>query len=212
MIEMSACKNGLDVEVWGSNEGLVRLYSTLSKVWGGDALYGDVESHESRNNVINGFSYYIRKAISGEMLHNKKDFKIEYYGFRISWVHAIFVLNAIRYNLRSKVAGKLDLAVFLEIEHWLEESMKEYDKEGFLKLQPYIDGGIYTGNPNLYLYMRSIDYQAKKSGTGKKAFRKLPALLRQAVFGTKEYEQYEIYLQAKAEEHNCSISELEISD
>lgn len=212
MIQMFPAKNGLEVEIWGSSEGLTRLYTTISKFWGGESLYGDPESYESRNNVINGFSYSIRKAISGELLNNKKSFKVEYYGCRISWVHALFVLNALRYNMRPKQSSKLDIAVFLELEHWLEESMKDFDKEGFLKLLAYIDGGIYAGNPYLYQYMRSIEIEAKKSTKGKKALRLLPKLLRRAVYGSTEYEAYEIYLKSEAKRHDCNISDLDFND
>lgn len=212
MIHMNACKNGKEVEIWGSFESLNRLYNMIGSFWNDDSIKVDTDTYESRDKTINDFSYEIRKTFSGDRLRKNNSRDPEYFGCRLSWVNILFSLSALRYNMRSKETTKLDIAVFLELEYWLEESMKDFDKEGFSMLCAYIDGGIYAGNPYLYQYMRSIDIEAKKSAKGKKALRLLPQLLRRAVYGTTEYEAYEMYLKSEAKRHDCNISDLDFND
>lgn len=212
MLEMQACKNGQDVEIWGSFEGLTKVYAIIGRFWSDDTVKTDQVVYENRDKTISAFAYEIRKAFSGNRFKKKNETGVELFGCKLSWIHVLFALSALRYNMRLKQTRKLDIALFIELEHWLEEAMVNYDREGHLMLKGFIDGGIYAGNPYLYQYMRGMDLEFKNHGTGKKAFRNLPVLLRRGVYGTRDYMEYEVYLETQAKKHGCKVFDMEFND
>jgi len=60
--------------------------------------------------------------------------------------------------------------------------------------------------------MRSINLDYYLLGGGKRAFRKLPELLRRGIFFTAEYKSYRNFLEEDAKRLNCTIEELELDD
>lgn len=106
----------------------------------------------------------------------------EYFGCQISWTHFIFSLAALRFNMKYYETNKFDISTILQLEYWLENSMKSYDKTGAIQLGKFIDGGIYAGNEFLYQFMRSINAEYFLLGGGKKAFRKLHELFHKPLY------------------------------
>lgn len=207
-------KRGLGVELWGTRDELDLIYEVLSKFWGEDKFY--YSGHESRDKILGGFFYHIRKACEGRMLITKESpitkEKIEYRGCKLSWVHFLFSIHALRYNTRFETVNKLELSLMLQLEYYLEKAMYEYDDVGAAVVSRFISDGISAENENIYLFMRSIDVDYIRNGIGKQGFRKLPYLLKRAVIFTDEFKQHEIFLKKEAERMNCNISQMEIND
>lgn len=215
MFYMVSTKNGLGVELWGTPDDLRNIYSVLGNLWNKED-YLSKQGFESRDKLISGFSYELRKAIDGHrQKRNQNHFSfesLEYLGCKISWVHFLFTLSALKRNMKYYETNKFDLSVFLQMEFWLEKAMDQYDERGAERLKPFISDTIYAGNDSIYLFMRTINLEYLKLRGGKRAFRKLPDLLKKAVYYTKEYDEYSQRIKEDAELLGCKISELEVND
>ncbi len=205
-------KKGLGVELWGTYEDLENFYSVINKFWNGTIT----EESKNRDNLISSFSYEIRKAMEGSRSKRKSSHftpeDIAYFGTKISWVHFLFSLTEIKFCMRQVETNKYDISIILLIEYWLEKSMIEFDLIGAKKLVGFIEDGLFPGNKNSYLFMRSINLDYFMLNGGKTAFRKLPSLLRKGVFLTDEYNGFQAFLEKEAKRWDCAISDLDIAD
>lgn len=226
MIYIIPTKHGFGVELWGHYEDLRILYDTIGKYWL-DETKPPIKGQENREKVISGFVHEIRKAYEGSRLTRDSAYKnsslsrnndhyfseaSKLYGFQITWVHFLFALAAIRFNMRFNAVDKFDASVLMQIEWWLEKAMDSFDKIGSKNLTPFIDDAIYGANDYIYQYMRSINLEYLLLKGGKSAFRKLPEILKRGVFGTNEYNGYKILLETDAKSLNCNTCDLEIND
>ncbi|WP_449435120.1 DUF6904 family protein [Pedobacter steynii] len=205
----------MGTELWGTYDDMRTLYEVLGKFWN---QYGFTEKagFDSRDKIISSFIHEIRKAYEGSRLtrecsHFMPD-QIPHFGCQLSWVHVIFSMNAIRFNMRFFESNKLDLGVMLQLEYWLEEAMRSFDPQGATRLIGYLSGGIEAANPYLYQFMRSINADFFELRGGKTAFRKLGQLFKRAVYGTEEYHNHNAFLMVEAHKLECEIGELELSD
>lgn len=208
-------QNGLGVEIWGTANDLDQMYKLISEWWGNEELHTR-EGYANRNNVINGFSYELRHGFQGDRLkrdcsHYSYD-NLPHFGFKVSWVHILFTLSALKLNGYNAGLNKFERAFFLQLEFWLERAMQSFDLEGANALIPYIEGAIYASNPCLYQFMRSIDIEYFLLKGGKKNFRKLPKLMSRACYSSEEYKQYWDSLQAEAKRLNCNASDIEFEE
>ena len=208
-------KKGLGVELWGSYDDLRVVYSIIGKFWNQEDFLNK-KGFENRDQLISGFSYELRKAYEGSRLRREHGHyslePIPHFGCQFSWIHILFSLSSLRYNMRYLQSDKYDLAIFLQLEHELETAMENFDDTGASQLKHFICDGIYMGNECLYQYMRSINADYFELRGGKTSFRKLPALLKRSVYGTPEYNDYRAFLVTEALRLKCEISELELSD
>lgn len=215
MIYTIPTKRGIGIELWGTHDDLLSLYEVIGKFWNNEN-FSKYKDFENRNVLISGFSFELRKAYEGSKLKRKfshfSNESILHYGAKFSWVHIIFSLHALRYNMRLIESTKYDLAIFLQLEYWLEISMRNYDLIGAKKMQYFICDGIYGGNKYLYQFMRSINAEFFMLGGGKNAFRKLPDLMNRAILFSDEYNQYMDILDKESKRLNCEISVLELDD
>ncbi|WP_261511541.1 DUF6904 family protein [Chryseobacterium paludis] len=106
----------------------------------------------------------------------------------------------------------LDVSQILLFEFWLQDAMMKFDSKGAKEVAGYIEDGLHGGNPYIYQYMRSINYDFFTLKGGVNAFRKLPDLLRRGVYSTEEYKTYKMFLENEAKRLHCEISDLELSD
>lgn len=60
--------------------------------------------------------------------------------------------------------------------------------------------------------MRSINLDYFLLEGGKRAFRKLPELLKRGIFYSEEYQDYQAFLRKESKRLNCEISDMEIND
>lgn len=208
-------KKGIGVEIWGTRNDLETLYDIFGRFWGEENYYLD-RGFETRDKIISGFAYELRKGYEGSRLVRKNNHfsteDIEYFGTQLSWVHVLFSINALRYNSRFFETTKFEISIFLQFEYWLEKAMSEYDEIGAKLLLQFITDGIHVGNEHLYLYMRSIDIDYLLMNGGKTSFRQLPKLLNRAVIYTEDYKLYLRQLEKDAKKFKCKISELEFND
>ncbi|MFX1707169.1 hypothetical protein PV783_24590 [Chitinophaga sp. CC14] len=215
MFYLIPTKRGLGVELWGSYDDLDSLYAVIGKFWSQEG-FSEKKGFNSRDQIISGFVHEIRKAYEGSRLTRQNSHfsfeEVKYFGCEVSWVHLLFSLSAIRHNMRFFESDKLDLAIMLQLEYWVESSLRNFDEVGAIPLLPYVSNGIYQGNDHTYLFMRSINATYFALGGGKAAFRKLPQLMRRAVYGSDEYKNYSTFLSLEAQRLNCEIKDLELSD
>lgn len=153
MIYTLPTKRGIGLQLWGTFDDLNDLYEVIGHFWGNES-FKRLKGYDNRDELISGFSYEIRHAYQGDRLKRKRSHfsseKNRYYGAQFSWVHILFSLTALRYNMRLVTYSKFDLATFLTLEFCIEKSMKEFDAEGAQKLLPFIEGAIYPENEYLY--------------------------------------------------------------
>lgn len=215
MIYTKPTKRGLGIEIWGTYDDLYNLYWTLSQFWNQEN-YLKKAGFESRDTLLSGFFYEIRKAHDGYRLKQAHShFSLEpnvHYGATISVVHFLFSLAVLRYNARYFQADKYALSVFMKLEFWLADSLEKFDAQSASKLQIYIDGAIDAGNELIYQYMRSINFEFFLKGGGVSQFRKLPDLMRRSVAVTREYEEYRRFLESEAKRLGCQLNDIEIDD
>lgn len=215
MIYIIPTKRGLGVELWGNYDDLNNLYDIIAQFWGND-IQLKIVGHENRDKIISGFVYEIRKAYEGRRLKRKSSHysfvEIEHLGTTISWVHFLFSLSALKYNMQYSETTKRDISFILQIEFWLKKAMLNYDVVGANNLIGFIEDGLYGANEYIYHYMRSINLDYFLLGGGKKAFRKLPDLLKVGVFFTPEYKEYKKFLEDDAKRLECEIDDLELDD
>jgi len=215
MIYTVPTKRGLGVELWGTSDDLKTLYSVIGKFWNQNEFINKV-GFDNRDLLISGFSYEIRKAYDESRLKRQYNhFSLDptpYFGTRLSWVQILFSITALRYNMQYSQADKLDVSMFLQLEYWLERSMDSFDETGGRLLKPFINGGLYSGNPALYQYMRRINLEYALLNGGKKSYRKLPDLLMKGVLNSPQYLAYMNELEIDAIRLGGTISELEIDD
>lgn len=210
MIHLIPTKRGVGVEIWGTLEDLENFYYVIGKFWN-DEQYSSKVDFKNRDTLISSFSYDIRKAKEGSRL-KKTYYDQEYLGTQFSWVHILFSLTAIKFNMQFYETNKFDISQILLIEFGLEKAMNAFDEAGARNLIGFINGGIYGANPHIYQSMRSINLDFFLLGGGKKAFKSLPELLRKGIFYTNEYKGYESFLKTEAQRLNCASTDLEISD
>lgn len=214
MFYLLPTKRGIGVEIWGTYNDLRNLYEVISKFWDQEQLTG--QEMDGRDSIISGVLYEIRKAHDGQRLQKDRDHfrhvELPYFGTEISWVHILFFMHAVRYNMRIVQSDKLDLSVMLQLEYWLERAMESYDEAGARQLKPYINSGIHESSPHIFQYLLFINMEYFELGGGKTAFRKLPKLLCQAVYGTEEYKIFNSYLHAQAKQLQCDVTELDPAD
>lgn len=215
MIYAIPTKKGLGIEIWGTRDDLEYLYDIVSKFWNDPSL-SQIKGYEDKNDLISSFSFELRKASYGSRLnrtHSHYSFEeIPYCGFQVSWVHILFSIAALKYNMKLMKSDKADIAMFLNLEYWIERAMKSYDSVGAVNLLPFLDDAIHAGNEYLYLFMRHINSTFFGLKGGKKSFRSLAQLMRTAVFSTDEYNDLRNFLQSEAKKHNCKIEDLELND
>lgn len=215
MIYLLPTKKGFGVELWGNREDLENLYNVVGKFWN-DENYSGNPGFENRDKLISSFSYEIRKAKEESRLkRNTSHFYFEeytYFGAQISWVHFLFSLTAIKFNMRYYETSKFDISQILQLEFWLEKAMKQYDEAGASALIGFIEDGLYGANNYIYHYMRSINLDYFLNGGGKKGFRRLPELLSKGIFYTDQYREYENFLKEEAKRLNCGVNDIEIND
>lgn len=215
MIYILPTKKGLGVELWGTHEDLTNLYSVISKFWNNENRL-NIRGFENRDKLISGFSYEIRKAYEGRRLKRKTSHfslnELEYFGAQISWVHFLFSMTALKFNMRFSEVTKYDISIFLQIEFWLEKAMNGFDEVGAKNLVGFIEDGLHGANEYIYHYMRSINLDYFMLGGGKKAFRKLPTMLRRGLFFTDEYKAYRKFLENEAQKHGCEVNDMDIND
>lgn len=205
----------MGAELWGTYDDLRTIYEVVGKFWNQEE-FTEKEGFDSRDQVISGFVHEIRKAYEGNRLtrehsHFMPD-PVEHFGCKLSWVHLIFAMNAIRFNMRFFESNKMDLGLMLQLEYWLEESLRNFDQLGGAALIAYLNGGIEQGNAYLYQFMRSINADHFELRGGKTAFRQLGKLLKRAVYGTDEYRSYNTFLILESQKLKCEIADLELSD
>ncbi len=205
----------MGVEFWGTHDDLNTFYEVIGRFWN-DENKRNINGYENRGKLISGFSYEIRKAFEGSRLKRKTSHdsleEIEYFGTKISWVHILFSLTALKFNMRYSDTSKFDISMILQIEFWLEKSMNSYDEVGARNLVGFIEDGLYGANEFIYHYMRSINLDYFLLGGGKRAFRKLPELLERGVFYSDEYISYKSFLEKDAERLGCAINDMDIDD
>lgn len=215
MLYILPTKRGFGVELWGTYDDLKSLYDVISKFWNYEENLTS-NGFETRDKIISGFSYELRKCYDGYRLTREESHfyfrSAEYFGCEISWVHFLFSLNSIRYNTKYYSTNKYDLSLLLQLEYWLENAMFEYDGKGAKELSKFISDLIYLGNDHLYLFMRRINAEYFSLGGGKIAFRKLSRLMRISVLYSNEYNFYLNNLTEDAKKLNCKISDLELND
>lgn len=208
-------KRGLGIELWGTYEDMKTLYEVIGKFWN-DEPFGKDKAFENRDSLISGFSYEIRHCYQGDRLkgdHSHFTFDlIPHFGCQLSWVHIIFTLASLRANLAFFPATKLDLGLLLQLEYWIEQSLISFDHEGGSALVPFLNGSVYSGNPLIYQFMRSINMEYFLLGGGKPAFRKLSQLMRRSIFGTDEYRKLETQLERDGKANGCDPSELDYNE
>ncbi|MGJ7030868.1 DUF6904 family protein [Niabella hirudinis] len=218
MIYIIPTGGGMGVELWGTYGDLYRLYEIIGKFWAKEDKNGpQPKASENRDKAISAFSYEIRKAFQGSRLEQPERGHFHYsdgrhLGVQISWVHFLFSLTAIKFNMRYSPTDKEDIGQILLLEYWLEKAMFDYDAVGAQQLSGFIEDGLYGGNPHIYQYMRRITYDFFVLGGGKMAFRKLPQLLKKGIFFSESYKEYEAFLKKEAQRLNCDSSELELGD
>lgn len=215
MIYIIPTKRGMGVELWGTYDDLSNLYEVVGKFWNDEGNL-DKKGFENRDKLLSSFSYEIRKAKESSRLKRKSSHfsheNQEYFGCQLSWVHFLFSLTALKFNMRFKETNKFDISQILLIEFWLEKAMRAFDEVGASNLVGFIEDGLYGANNHIYQYMRCINLDYYILGGGKSAFRKLPELLKKGVFYSNEYKAYEKYLQEEAKRLNCEVTDLEIND
>ncbi len=196
MLYLIPTKRGLGAELWGTYDDLRTIYEVIGKFWNQEDFL-EKKGFDSRDKIISGFVHQIRKAYEGRRLTKDHSHftleNIKHFGCQISWVHILFSLSAIRFNMRFFESNKLDLAIVLQLEYWIENSIRNFDEIGARQLQGYVSDGIYQGNPYTYQFMRSINADYFELGGGKSAFRKLPKLLGRAVYATQEFNDYNAF-------------------
>ena len=216
MIYLIPTKRGVGVEIWGTHGDFNILYEVIGTFWN-DENHSGSPGFESRNQSISAFSYEIRKAKEGQRLKRETNHlypyeQVEYFGTQISWVHFLFSMAAIKYNMQFYETTKLDASTILQIEFWLEKAMNSFDEVGARALIPFINDGIHGANEYIYQYMRSINLEFFLLGGGKRAFRQLPQILRKGIFYSEQYNAFKAELEADAERLNCKVADLEIDD
>ncbi len=215
MIYMIPTKRGLGVELWGTYEDLDQLYGVIGRFWN-DEKYLNKEGFENRDKLISGLSYEIRKAKDGSrQKRGSSHFSLEqgaYYGTQISWVHFLFSLSAIKYNMRFYPTTKFDISMVLQVEYWLENAMNTFDATRAKDLVGFIEDGLDGANDAIYQYMRGVNMDYFRLGGGKRAFGKLPELLKRGIFFTEEYKEYRAFLEKEAKRLHCNLSDLELDD
>jgi hypothetical protein len=215
MIYIIPTKRGMGVELWGNYDDLNSLYEVIGKFWNDENKF-NMDGFENRDKLIGVLSYEIRKAYEGIRLRRKTSHfspeEAAYYGTQISWVHFLFSLSALKYNMRYTATTKFDLSLFLQIEFWLEKSMNDFDEIGARQLIGFIEDGLHGANEYIYHFMRSVDIDYFLLGGGKSAFRKLPQLLTRGVFFSDEYRAYKTFLENEAKRLGCHVNDMEIDD
>lgn len=214
MIYTLATKRGIGVEIWGTYEDLNNFYKIISKFWNKEKYYYNKEEFINRDNLISSFSYEIRKAKEGfRLIRKNSHFSLtekEYYGVQITWVHFIFSLAAIKFNMQFYETNKFDISQFLHVEFCLEESLNSFDPFVAAQIIPFINSSILTANKYIYQYMLYINYDYLRLKGGKSAFKKLPELLKIGIIFTEKYKEYENFLKSEANRLNVNIYDLEL--
>src|SRR5690606_20723980 len=133
MIYIIPTRRGLGVEIWGTYDDLDNLSEVIGKFWN-DENRADKKGFGNRDTLISGFSYEIRKAKDGNRLKRKRSHfsseEQDYFVVQISWVHFLFSLTALKFNMRYAETNKFDISQMLLIEFWLEKAMYSYDEVG----------------------------------------------------------------------------------
>ncbi|SMD32722.1 hypothetical protein SAMN04488029_1073 [Reichenbachiella faecimaris] len=216
MIYIIPTKKGIGVELWGTYGDLNIFHQILGKFWNDENASKNL-GFENRDLLLSSFSYEIRKAKDSYRLKREENHLYpheiaEYFGARFSWVHILFSMSAMKYNMQFYETNKLDIAMILQLDFWLEKAMNSYDDVGAKKLTPFINDVIHGSNEYIYQCMRTTNLEYFLLGGGKRAFRKLPELLRRGVYYTDEYDNYHNELEEDAKRLNCKASELDIND
>jgi hypothetical protein len=215
MIYINPTNRGVGVELWGTHDDLNSLYDLIGKYWN-DENKLNTKGFDNRDKLISSFSYEIRKAYEGARLTKKSGFYIDaecrYYGTQLSWVHILYSLTALKYNMGYTGSTKLDISMILQLDYWIEKSMRDFDEVGARSLVNFIDNGLYGANEYIYHYMRSTNADFIKLKGGKRAFRRLPELLKKGAFCSDEYHAYKSFLELEAKRLGCNINEMDIND
>ncbi|AUC84795.1 hypothetical protein CW731_05575 [Polaribacter sp. ALD11] len=215
MFYLKPTKNGIGIEIWGTYDDIRTVHSIVQNFWGNEKS-DKVRNSEERDDAISGFSYELRKTHEGSRLKRKTSHfsfeEIEHLGCKLTWVHIIFALSALRFNMRYLETNKLEISIFMQFEFWLEKSAIEYDEKGGLELKHFFSSGDFGENEKVYQLLNGINADFLILNGGKKAFRKLPELLRRGIPFTSEYREYEEFLKKEAKRHNCEVHELTVNE
>lgn len=215
MFYLRPTKNGIGVEVWGTYDDIRTVHSVVLNFWANENN-DNIKNSENRDNAISVFSKELRKTYEGSRLKRKTSHfsfeKVEHLGCKLSWVHIIISLSVLRFNMRYRETNKLELSILMQFEYWLEKSAISYDEKGGMELVPFFNGAINGGTEYIFQLLISINADYLRLKGGKRAFRKLPELLKRGVVFTSEYQEFVGFLKQEAKRLNCETHELEIVD
>src|SRR5690606_21747216 len=111
--------------------------------WDPERLTG--KDMDDGGTIIGSLLYVIRKGYDGRRLKRERDHithsELPYFRLKVSWMHILFSMHAVRHNMLIVESNKFDLAIMLQLEYWLERAMDSFDKIGARDLKPHIDSG-----------------------------------------------------------------------
>lgn len=123
---------------------------------------------------------------------------VKYVGFRVAWPLALAQAAILRQIAGYALLDKGDLSTLLRLEYLIEQTLQEYD----LKVAPAIIDWFRTfGVTPRYLpaFVNALTFEfVFHSGTGRRRFARLPALLNRLREGAPEYQAFAADMERRA--------------
>ena len=216
MLQGQPTKNGTGISIFGDYGDLANLYEIVHEIARSRDEYN--ERLKAQNQLLMNFAYEIRKAYSGQRLQDKftysgDEIEYQYYGFQVVWTDILIFISVLRHNAGYIQTDKFQQANLYMLEHIVEKALFDYDPEGANQIKEFIGQRINITDKHAFLIYQALHIKFVTEKSGKRRFRKIPALIGSHFSEWKdEYKQLINSLQISAKEQNCDILELEFNN
>lgn len=215
MLQSNPTKKGTGIEIWGDALDLQSLHATIHKI--AENVSEEIPETKAQALILLGFAYEVRKAEEGFRLHktinpNPKQ-ECNYVGLQYLWTDAVVAVNVLRSNAGFIVLNEEDQANLFMLTHVIRSAMGLYDAQGAKHLTKYLNSGISSWDPLLFLMLQGINFEYLSQKPSKTRFRKISDLIKGY---TSHYEEthklWKKELDKNAKRLNCTIFDLDYEE
>lgn len=209
MLQMEPTPKGAGVTLYGDYWDLDALHETIHALSGDDAPF----TLHVQETVL-ALAYEVRHCYQGDRevreLEDLKGKRTSYYGVKLIWPLLLWQVSALRWSAAFIPTTKSIQASLYLLEHCIEESLLEQDRETGEKCIGWMRSFHGISTNYLPSYIDEISHSYLFSGPqGKSRFKKLPWHLNALSGISNNYREYEEHLKTVAKEKNCSPQELQ---
>jgi hypothetical protein len=207
MLLAKPTKYGAGIAIYGDYWDLQSLHQTIHELSAGSPLEGDME------NFLLGLAYDIRHAYQRDREEESFGYdeydRVTYRGEKVLWPIFLLQTALLRWSAAYQSTNKEQQANLYRLEYCAESALNQYDPSIAKKCIEWLNTFSGVSNNYLTMYVSEVSYKyIFTNAAGKPRFKRLPVALHSLHSLTKEYKEFQLYIESVAKEKGCKPHEL----